>query len=119
MVSEGDECITYYKHFRDSLSKKTVEGRLDKTYYQGIKLKNYYHFQDVEQIKTLYIDLTTIITHTMSYRFGDLQQSPLFEHLVMLLVTSIWAKDSSANTEKVVSKIFAHFKPSLEKTVVF
>ena len=54
--------------------------------------------------------MTTIITHTMSYRFGDLQQSPLFEHLVMLLVTSIWAKDSSANTEKVVSKIFCPFQ---------
>ena len=42
--------------------------------------KNSHLFWDVEQVKSLYIDLITRITHTMSDRFDD--------HLVTLLDTS-------------------------------
>ena len=74
---DDDECITYYKCFRDSLTLKTVEEGPDETFYQGIKLKNYNHFREV--------DLITRITQTMA---DDLKESLVFEHLLTLLDTS-------------------------------
>ena len=52
---DDGEHITNYKRFRDSLILKTIEEGPDETFYQGIKLKNYNHFQEVSHIKSILI----------------------------------------------------------------
>ena len=52
---DDDEHITNYKRFRDPLILKTIEEGPDETFYQGIKLKNYNHFQEVSHIKSILI----------------------------------------------------------------
>ena len=39
-LDDDDEHITHYKCFRDFLTLKTAEEGPDKTFHQGIKLKN-------------------------------------------------------------------------------
>ena len=116
---EGDEeRITYYKRFKESLTMKTVEGRAEETCYQGVKLANYHLFRNVEQIKSLYLNLIFKITVTMSNRFEHLTESPVFKHLVALLDVSTWAKDTTPYTEEAISEMIEHFKPLLVKTNV-
>ena len=67
------------------------------------KTKNYHHFWDIEQIKSLYIDLITRITDIMSDHFHNLQQSPAFEYLV----TSTSAKDLKKIQRKLYSNLFS------------
>ena len=58
MLDDDDddgEHITNYKRSRDSLILKTIEEGSDETFYQGIKLKNYNHFQEVSHIKSILI----------------------------------------------------------------
>ena len=69
------------------------------------KTKNYHHFWDIEQIKSLYIDLITRITDIMSDHFHNLQQSPAFEYLV----TSTSAKDLKKYRESYI-RIFFPFQ---------
>ena len=109
-----DKHITYYKRFRDSLTVKTA-GKTSDTFYQGIKLKNYSHYQDVKQIRSLYIDLITRITHTMSDHFNGLKPSPVFKHMVALLDASTWTKNTTTYTEKALTELAEHFKPLLVK----
>ena len=52
---DDGEHITNYKRFRDSLILKTIEEGPDETFYLGIKLKNYNHFQEVSHIKSILI----------------------------------------------------------------
>ena len=52
---DDGEHITNYKRFRDSLILKTTEEGPDETFHQGIKLKNYNHFQEVSHIKSILI----------------------------------------------------------------
>ena len=48
-LGKENEHITY-KRFRDSLTTK-IAGETSDMFYQGIKLKNYRHYQYVEQIR--------------------------------------------------------------------
>ena len=52
---DDGEHITNYKRSRDSLILKTIEEGSDESFYQGIKLKNYNHFQEVSHIKSILI----------------------------------------------------------------
>ena len=100
---------TYLQNFISNVKKNN-----DEYFYWDIKLHKYE--TTIVQARDIYSSAITNICSKVEARFSSLLDSAIFKNISLLLDTSAWPKDDSANFGyKWINKLSDHFNALLEK----
>ena len=91
-----------------------IKKNNDEYFYQDIKLHKYE--TTIARARNIYSSGITNICSKVEARFSSLLDSVIFKNIPLVLDTSAWPKDDSANFgDKEINKFFDHFNALLEK----
>ena len=91
-----------------------VKKNNDEYFYQDIKLHKYE--TTIARARDIYSSAITNIFSKVEARFSSLLDSVIFKNIPLLLDTSAWPKDDSANFgDKEINELSDHFNALLEK----
>ena len=91
-----------------------VKKNNDEYFYQDIKLRRYE--TTIAQARDIYSSAITNICSKVEARFSSLLDSVIFKNIPLLLDTSAWQKDDSANFgDEEINELSDHFNALLEK----
>ena len=94
-----------------------VKKNNDEYFYQDIKLHKYE--TTIARARDIYSSAITNICSKVEARFSSLLDSVIFKNIPLLLDTSAWPNDDSANFgDKEINELFDHFNALLEKKAV-
>ena len=100
---------TYLQNFISNVKKNN-----DEYFYQDIKLHKYE--TTIARARDIYSSTITNICSKVEARFSSLLDSVIFKNIPLLLDTSAWPKDDSANFgDKEINELSDHFNALLEK----
>ena len=111
--NENDKHLSYYNKFRSDVNHDIDD---DSYAYQGIKLKNFEVSEST--VAEMYRSTTIAISNSVSARFENLSDCPVFKNLVEVLDCSKWPADDTrlrSFGDSNVMELTKHFKPLLEK----